>query len=86
MLGLMLLCGSQSVLAEVPLVTADEGLLMKYCSQCHAPPNPAKHQPRFWKPVVHRMQNHRIMRGFGKIPDQEAARLVGYLEMNAKEK
>jgi len=55
-----------------------------YCSQCHAPPNPATHTKNEWPRVVLRMKSH-IMRIGKKMPDQKILmQIIEYLQKHAK--
>lgn len=63
--------------------TASHPLLKKWCSDCHAPPNPASHTVAEWAGVVARMQQHRTKRGFAKIDDSDLESLINYLQTHA---
>lgn len=60
------------------------GLVTGYCTECHGVPDPASHPAAEWPAVVERMQNWRITKGFGPIPDKDLAPLVAYLQKHGR--
>ncbi len=59
-------------------------LVTNYCTECHGAPYPSAHPAREWPAVVARMQNWRVTKGFGEIPEKDLAPLVDYLEKNGR--
>ncbi len=55
----------------------------RWCADCHRPPMPARHDAAGWEKVVRRMQQHRVDRGLGPIPEQEMALVLDYLKAHA---
>ncbi|NOY63195.1 MAG: hypothetical protein GXP10_08625 [Gammaproteobacteria bacterium] len=58
-------------------------LLKKFCSNCHAPPQPAIHNHGEWKNIVLRMEDHRIMNGEEHMTASQIEQLSGYLDKHA---
>ncbi len=65
--------------------SAGAKVLVKFCSDCHAPPQPAVHQAKEWPNVLYRMQERRRMKAYELMSDEELAVLTDYLERHAKE-
>ncbi len=59
-------------------------LVMGYCTECHGAPNPSAHTSSEWAGVVERMQNWRITKGFGAIPDKDMGPLLDYLKQHGR--
>ncbi len=55
----------------------------RYCSDCHRPPVPARHDAAGWDRVLRRMQQHRVDRGLGAIPADELEKIRVYLHAHA---
>ncbi len=59
-------------------------VLEKYCSDCHAPPQPSVHEAREWPNIVYRMQERRRMKAYSLMSDEEKAQLTAYLQRHAR--
>jgi cytochrome c2 len=59
-------------------------LFVKFCSDCHAPPNVLTHTAAEWPNVIYRMQEERRMRGLHLLNENEKAELLAYLQQHAK--
>lgn len=59
-------------------------LMVKWCGDCHAPPDPSVHKPDRWPGVVLRMDRHRVSKGLGKIAEPERQELIEYLQSHAQ--
>lgn len=65
--------------------SAGAKLLHRYCSSCHGAPQPSAHTAAQWPNVVARMEQHRVLRGFGPMDPHDLERLIDYLQHNASE-
>ena len=63
--------------------SAGAKVLVKYCSDCHAPPRPASHVAEEWPGVVYRMQEERRMKGYSLMKNDDVDTLVAYLQQHA---
>jgi len=59
-------------------------VLVAFCSDCHAPPQPTVHDAKEWPNVLYRMQERRRMKAYELMNDEELALLTDYLERHAK--
>ena len=71
-------------------------LMVQYCVQCHNLPNPAMHEAKKWPTVFERMAvrmrgkgnmgelMHEMMAGVQAPSDEDAKRLLAYLQRNAQ--
>ncbi len=64
--------------------SAGAKVLVKFCSDCHAPPQPSVHEAKEWPNVLYRMQERRRMKAYELMSDEELALLTGYLEQHAR--
>ncbi|MHB1301170.1 MAG: hypothetical protein ACYCY8_09945 [Burkholderiales bacterium] len=76
---------AQVAAAELP----DQGspgaaLVTGYCTECHGAPSPSSHSAKEWAGVVERMQNWRVTKGFGAIPDRDLGPLLDYLKSHGR--
>ena len=86
-IALLLLAGCMpgALHAQLPDQNSEGAtLVMTYCTECHGAPNPKAHPPGEWQGVVNRMQNWRVTKGFGAIPDKDLAPLVDYLKKHGQ--
>lgn len=65
--------------------SAGAKLLVKYCSDCHAPESPKAHVASEWAGVLYRMQERRRMKAYSMMNEDELAVLTEYLQKHAKE-
>lgn len=84
----VVLCACQPTAMDAVAVIDPESpgakVMVKYCSDCHAPPRPASHVADEWPGVVHRMQEARRMKGYSLLSEHETEALVTYLQKHAK--
>jgi hypothetical protein len=62
-----------------------EKLLRQFCSDCHAPPQPATHRAVEWPNIVLRMQQHRISKGLDAMSETQRRQLVAYMQKFAND-
>lgn len=60
-----------------------EKVLRKYCSDCHAPPQPNTHTAAEWPNIILRMQQHRISKALIPMSEEQRRLLVAYMQKNA---
>jgi len=60
-------------------------LFKKFCSGCHAPPQPVSRTVAQWQSILVRMQNHRIMQGLEAMAPEDQQVILQYLEKYALE-
>ncbi len=75
---------SQEASAALPDPDPGAALVAGYCTQCHGAPSPSSHSAREWAGVVDRMQNWRVIKGFGAIPDGDLRPLLDYLKRHGR--
>ncbi|MBI3772348.1 MAG: hypothetical protein HY272_06585 [Gammaproteobacteria bacterium] len=75
---------SQHTVKIVDPSSPGAALFVKFCSDCHAPPNVLTHTAAEWPNVVYRMQEERRMRGLHLLNEDERAALLAYLQQYAK--
>ncbi len=84
-LALFMAAGSQEASAALPDTgSAGAAFVAGYCTQCHGAPSPSSHSAREWAGVVERMQNWRVTKGFGAIPDRDLGPLLDYLKRHGR--
>jgi hypothetical protein len=86
---LLVACDQQQLASKKPQPLPDPQslgaqLMNEYCSSCHAPPRPGKHNAEEWIHVVERMQTHRIRRALGAMSTRDQQILTSYLQEHAK--
>lgn len=59
-------------------------LVVEYCSECHAPPQPSAHTAATWPAVAERMQHRRATKGFPPVPGPELGEIIDYLQRHAR--
>ncbi len=64
--------------------SAGAKLVMSKCIGCHVPPRPDMHTRSEWPGIVHRMQNYRVVKGYGGLLEPEFKRVIEYLQNHAK--
>ena len=62
----------------------DGQLFVRQCSQCHETPSPRAHTAEEWRAVVDRMRMNTALMDIGPIPDEDAARVISWLEAQAR--
>jgi cytochrome c5 len=63
--------------------TAEAGDFRRFCTQCHAPPDPRSHTAADWPAVVDRMKSH-MQTMNKKVPSAgQEKQILAYLEKNA---
>jgi cytochrome c5 len=62
----------------------DDLFFVQRCSACHAVPSPGAHSASEWPEVVARMRANATLQDVHPLDDQEAGRVVGYLQARAK--
>ena len=60
-----------------------QALLQKWCSGCHAAPRPSNHGRGEWRPIVLRMQQHRITKGLSPIEEEDLRKIIHYYQTHA---
>jgi hypothetical protein len=73
----------QRALPEPDSVSAK--LYVANCSECHAAPHPDAHPANEWQNIIYRMQNYRVTKGHGAIPEPEVRRILSYLKQHARQ-
>lgn len=68
---------------QTPAVNELQPLIQKWCSECHAPPRPSSHQRGDWRPIVLRMQQHRITKGMAPIAEEDLRKIIHYFQTHA---
>lgn len=84
---LLLLGGCSTGKTEAQLPDPDSpgaALVIANCTECHGLPMPSSHPAKEWAGVVRRMQNWRITKGFGEIPDKDLGPLIEYLKNHGR--
>lgn len=56
----------------------------RFCSRCHATPDPQRHTAQEWPAVIARMQKHMISRGIPPPPEEILSDITDYLQRNAR--
>lgn len=82
-------CGIPAPSSQHPVQIVDANsqgakLFVKFCSDCHAPPNVQTHSAEEWPNVVYRMQEQRRMKGLHLLTEDERAVLLAYLQQHAR--
>ena len=80
-------CTSEEPLKDVPLPDANSDgakIMVTFCSECHAPPQPSTHMKDEWDNIVQRMQDHRTVKGMPDLSADERRTLISYLVAHAK--
>ncbi len=62
----------------------DDLFFVQRCSACHATPSPGAHFASEWPEVVARMRANATLQDVRPLDDQEAQRIVGYLQARAR--
>lgn len=65
--------------------SAGAQLFQANCTVCHAAPRPDSRTREQWPGIVERMQNHRVVTGYGGILEPELKRILEYLQYHAKQ-
>ena len=62
--------------AALPDTSSSAGqLTVRFCGQCHGPPNPSVHTADEWPAVIARMKQHMTTAG-ARIPDEEQTQII----------
>lgn len=60
-----------------------EKLLRRFCSDCHAPPQPGTHKAAEWPNIILRMQQHRISKALVPMDEDQKRKLTAYMQKYA---
>lgn len=61
-----------------------KALFTRTCSGCHALPDPGQYPPDSWPAVVQRMRDHMRTMDVGRVTDEQADSIIGYLKRAAE--